>query len=41
MNMFLGLVVAVALFGSGVWANIEGSGMLSQSRGAWVSHIVR
>jgi hypothetical protein len=41
MKQTLGLVVALALFGGGVWANIVGSGSLSQSAGAWAAHVNR
>ena len=28
--------LAIALFGAGIWANVDGGGPLSQNRGAWV-----
>jgi hypothetical protein len=38
MNTILGLVVALALLGSGVWANIGDGGTLAlMSRGTWVA----
>ena len=37
MKLMLGVGIALLLFGSGVWANVD-SGSLSQNRGAWVSH---
>jgi len=40
MKQMLGLGVALLLFGSGVWANVDG-GSLSQNRGAWAFHAVR
>ena len=40
MLQMLGLSVALLLFGSGVWANLD-SGSLSQNIGAWASHANR
>jgi hypothetical protein len=40
MKQMLGLSIALLLFGSGLWANVD-SGSLSQSKGAWVSHAIR
>jgi hypothetical protein len=32
-----GIGICICLFGSGVWANVNG-GSLSQNTGSWVSH---
>jgi len=37
LTKILGLSLALLLFGSGIWANVNG-GSLSQNTGAWVSH---
>jgi hypothetical protein len=37
MKLVLGVIVALLLFGSGVWASLSVSS-LSQNTGAWVSH---
>jgi hypothetical protein len=37
MKLILGLSLALLLFGSGIWANVNG-GSLSQNKGAWVSY---
>ena len=41
MKQILGLSLALLLFGSGIWANVSGSGPLSQSKGAWVTYALR
>jgi hypothetical protein len=41
MKQILGLSVALLLFGSGIWANVGGSGSLSQNKGAWVLYAFR
>jgi hypothetical protein len=41
MKLILGLSLALLLLGSGIWANVSGSGSLSQSKGAWVSYALR
>jgi hypothetical protein len=40
MTQMLGLSIALLLFGTGVWANVD-SGSLSQNKGAWVSRAIR
>ena len=39
-RQLFGLSVAMVLLGSGVWANL-GEGLLSQNKGAWVSHAIK
>jgi hypothetical protein len=38
MNTIFGLTVALMLVGGGVWANVCDGGVLSHTRGSWVSH---
>jgi hypothetical protein len=40
MKQMLGLSLALLLFGSGIWASIDG-GSLSQYKGAWLMYAFR
>jgi hypothetical protein len=37
MNLVYGLTISLMLMVGGIWANINSSGSLSHSQGAWVS----
>jgi hypothetical protein len=37
MNLIFGMAVSLMLMAGGVWANVNHSGPLSHSQGAWVS----
>jgi hypothetical protein len=37
MNLIFGMAVSLMLMAGGVWANVDHSGPLSHSQGAWVS----